>query len=902
MVLATGVWMSGLRLHSLTATDISPSLFSVRLLLIHLLAGLLLVPWTLTTAAWLKSRRQQTRNPLPVHDRSLLLPAAVMTASGIILFAASDTEWGVLIPVAWWLHILLPFAGLVVWWRRQQSAAGQSTAGVRAVTVLTAACLALLGLLPFEQSPQQPSATTNHDNTDTPFAPSPARTSSGQTIAANHLNNSDDCMTCHQDVHSGWLQSAHRFSSFNNPAYLASFTETRRITAERGEDGTALRWCAGCHDPVPLLSGRLDEPDFDVLHDPTADAGITCTVCHGITHVNGTQGNGAYTIAQPQEYPFADSSSFLLQWIRRQLIRTRPEFHRHTYLKDIHSQAEFCAACHKVHVPFELNRYREFLRGQNHYDSWLLSGISGHSARSFYYPETAEQNCNGCHMQEETITDSVAHGQLDDIDRGVHSHLFAAANTALPSLHNRPDTLATHQSFLQSAVDVDVFGIRDGDGIDSPLTAPLRPRQLALQPGHTYLLETVIRTLDVGHHFTQGTADSNQVWLEVTVSSDDQLIAASGLPNREQRIDPQAHFVNVFMLDRHGHRIDRRNVHDIFVPLYDHQIPPGAAQTVHYRLTIPENTVGRLTVTARLLYRKFDSRYFEFIAASMQQLGRPLSPNPDGVNPLPVTVLAEDSVTLPVQGNDSAAADSAGRQPAWRRWNDYGIGLLLKGPAELRQAAHAFQQVEQLGRYDGPLNLARTLITEGGDEPLQQASAALQRAATHHDPPAPPWTLLWLQGLISRQQGDLETAEQLFRQVLTMETEETQRRGFDFSRDYIVNNLLGQTVFDRAVRTQQDTEAELRRQRLNDAVDIFQRTLQLDQENADAHHNLAQLYQLLEMPEPASRHREKHARYRPDDTARGLALEAARRRYPHAGAASEPIVIYTLRPVSSAAP
>ena len=53
-------------------------------------------------------------------------------------------------------------------------------------------------------------------------------------------------------------------------------------------------------------------------------------------------------------------------------------------------------------------------------------------------------------------------------------------------------------------------------------------------------------------------------------------------------MDPWAHFCNAYVLDRNGNRIDRRNVEDIFVPLYDHQIPPGAADVVHYRLRVPE--------------------------------------------------------------------------------------------------------------------------------------------------------------------------------------------------------------------------------------------------------------------------------------------------------------------------
>ena len=190
----------------------------------------------------------------------------------------------------------------------------------------------------------------------------------------------------------------HRFSSFNNPPYLASVTETREVALKRDGNVQASRWCAGCHDPVPFFSGAFDDPKFDTISHPTAHAGITCTVCHAITHVNSTRGNADYTIEEPLHYPFAFSDNAVLQWVNNQLVKAKPAFHKKTFLKDFHKTAEFCSTCHKVHLPLELNHYKEFLRGQNHYDPFLLSGVSGHGARSFYYPPKAKTNCSGCHM------------------------------------------------------------------------------------------------------------------------------------------------------------------------------------------------------------------------------------------------------------------------------------------------------------------------------------------------------------------------------------------------------------------------------------------------------------------------------------------------------------------------
>src|SRR5262249_9440931 len=160
------------------------------------------------------------------------------------------------------------------------------------------------------------------------------------------------------------------------PPYLFSVRETRKVALERDGDVKAARWCAGCHDPVPFFSGAFDDPKFDDEKHPTSQAGITCTVCHSMTNIKGTTGNANYTIEEPQHYPFAFSTNKSLQWINNQLVKAQPDLHKKTFLKPFHKTAEFCATCHKVSLPVELNHYKDFLRGQNHYDTFLLSGVS----------------------------------------------------------------------------------------------------------------------------------------------------------------------------------------------------------------------------------------------------------------------------------------------------------------------------------------------------------------------------------------------------------------------------------------------------------------------------------------------------------------------------------------------
>jgi len=208
---------------------------------------------------------------------------------------------------------------------------------------------------------------------------------------------------------------------------------------------------------------------------------------------------------------------------------------------------------------------------------------------------------------------------------------------------------------------------------------------------------------------------------------------------------------------------------------------------------------------------------------------------------------------------------------------------------ELIQAAEAFQQVERLGRADGPLNLARVYYKEAR---LAEAVAALQRAA-RFDPPAPRWTLGWLNGLIDKQNGELDKAIEEFRSILEDHDPELDRRGFDFSKDYEVINELGQTYFERAKQERGDRERY--RHYLELAAEQFNRTLALDSENVAAHYNLALISTALGNASQAAAQRASHERYRPDDNANDRAVALARRGNPAADHAAQAIVIYSLQ-------
>ncbi len=841
-----------------------------------------------------RPNRRAVRAGYALFAVSLLLLGSGIALTRVEIFGFKlDLKSVQMRSVVYWAHVVTPF--VVVWLFVLHRLAGKRIkwrVGASWAAVACGFAAVMAGL--HSQDPRNwnvvgPASGEQY------FFPSLSRTSDGNFISPQVLANDEYCKECHEDVHASWSYSMHRFASFNNPAYEFAVLNTRKVIFERDGNVQGARFCAGCHDPVPFFSGafddpRFDDPQYDLSSDTMAQAGITCTVCHAITHVNSPKGNADYTLEAPSHYPFAFSENRVLGWINRQLVKAKPAFHKKTFLKPLHKSTEFCGACHKVHLPEELNAYK-WLRGQNHYDAFLLSGVSGHGVSSFYYPPKAEPNCNNCHMPLDESADFAAADFDDSGVLKVHDHQFPSANTAVPHLLGMPAHVnEAHAKFNEGVMRVDVFAVREGEGIEGKLIAPIRPAAPTLKPGKTYLIDTVIRTVKMGHVFTQGTADSNEVWLDVTARVGDRVIGRSGgMRADDGEVDPWSHFVNMYVIDRNGNRIDRRNAEDIFMSLYNHQIPPGAADVVHCKITIPPDARGAVTFDAALRYRKFDTLYMRYFQGQ------------DFVtNDLPIMTLATDSVVFPVAESSAVAANEPSPIIPWQRWNDYGIGLFRKGETgankgELRQAEEAFVAVEELGRADGPLNLARVYLKEGR---LDEAVSALTRAA-EHDTPAPAWTVKWFTGLVNKQNGFLDEAIADFRDIVEMDSDETRSRGFDFSKDYRVLNELGQTLFERAKQERGEASKDARVALMREAIEWFDRALAIDPENMKAHYNLGLLYAQLGDDAKSEAHRTLHAKYKPDDNAADVAVAEARRKSAPANHAAEAVVIYDLQRVGA---
>ncbi|MGH9341477.1 MAG: tetratricopeptide repeat protein [Acidobacteriota bacterium] len=733
---------------------------------------------------------------------------------------------------------------------------------------------------------------------ESPFFPSAASTDVGHTIPSNFFMKPESCATagCHPDIYKQWQSSAHHFSSFNNQWYRKSIEYMQDVIGTEPS-----KWCGGCHDHAVFFNGMMDKPIKEQLDRPEAHVGLTCTSCHSVVSVGSTMGNGHLVIEYPPLHDLAASDNPWIKAMHDFVVHLDPGPHRRTFMKPfIRDQApEYCSSCHKVHLDVPVNDYR-WSRGFNDYDAWQASGVSGQGARSFYYPKES-MKCITCHMPLVPSDDAGNHDGL------VHSHRFPGANTALPFVNGDDKQLRVVTEFLQNdQIGVDIFALSEasleegdeqhraamdagpqassmfaeGDSLGfavgrqmgyteaRQVIAPIDRVQPAVRRGDTVRVDVVVRTKGVGHFFPGGTVDAFDVWVELQARDEKgQVLFWSGyVPEDEQGkkgpVESGAHFYRAFLLDGHGNHINKRNAWAARSVLYVRLIPPGAADTVHYRIKVPEHAGEKIFLTAKVNYRKFSWWNTQWAYAGIRD---PENPNPavepgydDGywifegdtskvsgklkeIPDLPIVPMAESQAELRVLPQDAPLPE---QKPVYQkddliRWNDYGIGLLLQG--DLKAAEEIFKLVTEIdpAYADGWVNIGRVRVQEGRtDEAQEVLSKALEidpkLAKTH-----------FFLGVTYKDEGDYEKA------LGHLRAAELQ-----YPRDRQVLNEIGRILF-------------LQR-RHQEAVTTLNRVLQIDSEDLQAHYNLMLAYQGLGNQEMAQREQELYLRFKADESSQAI--------------------------------
>ncbi len=876
----------------------SPTVFYMSNVLLHFVLGLAL---TVAFAVLLMRRPDLRRG---------LLPAAVLFAVALLagLWLAWDGNVLHNRPV-FWAHVVAAALGVaaVALWVFRQRPEGESWPRFRKAFAAAAILLIAFPVVMTLYRKANPNPANRIKNPlivptsmqeegggpQSPFFPSSAKTNVGGIIPSNFFMDSATCGECHKDIYEQWNSSAHHFASFNNQFYRKSIEYMQDVV---GTEPT--KWCAGCHDHAVFFNGRFERPIKEQIDTPEAHAGLACTSCHAITHVDSSMGNGGFTIEYPPLHELATSKNPLIRRVDRFLTYMDPEPHKATFMKPFMrmDSAEYCASCHKVHLDVPVNSYRWF-RGFNDYDNWQASGVSGQGARSFYYP-AASKTCADCHMP---LVDS-----QDPGNKGgkVHSHRFPAANTALPFVNKDKEQMEVTEKFLKSGfITVDIFAAspveESGEtamirraAVDSgpqlnthfavgeeaeqggpvvlrevgKVAAPLEKAAPVLRPGSTVKLDVVVRTKAIGHFFPGGTVDAFDVWLELQGrDSTGRTIFWSGRVEDDGKgpVEKGAHFYRAYQLDGEGNMIDKRNAWQARSVLYVRLIPPGAADVAHYRVRIPEDAKGPITFTAKLNYRKFSHYYTQFAYAGQPKPGQApgmISPHHNSaeysfdkanipanvsgkikgeIPNLPIVVVAQDEATLQVQpGAETQWRPVVGKEDR-ERWNDWGIGMLLQG--DLKGAEYAFKKVTvaEPGYADGWLNVARALIREGqvgAAKPFIQKALAVDASLPR---------IHFFKAMIEKAEGDYDAALASLRKVVAK-----------YPRDRVAQNQIGRILF-------------LKRD-YKEALKALQRVGEVDPEDVQMHYTAMLCYRALGDKENAAREAKLFRRFKADEASTAI--------------------------------
>ena len=881
---------------SYLAAYADPSVFYFANIGLHLLLGCILA---VAFAVYAIRRFKEFSLPMKLASVLLGLGAA---------FGAYVTKVGATRPHRWALYVHIAFAAagsLLLLVMLVKRASSYSSSRKRSLVYVAIGCLVFL--FPVASTAYNRYAeAARHEivnpervplrmeeegaGPDKPFFPSSAETNVGGIIPSTFFMTSKDCGRCHKDIYDQWNSSVHHFASFNNQWYRKSIEYMQDVIGTQPS-----KWCAGCHDHAVFFNGRFDQPIKEQINTPEAQNGLGCTSCHSIVHVKSTMGQGDFTIEYPPLHDLAVSDNKFVRWTHDKLLELDPQPHRETFLKSFHTKQtpEFCSSCHKVHLDIPVNGYRWF-RGFNEYDNWQASGVSGEGARSFYYPPKP-QKCADCHMPLIESTDPGGR------DGRVHSHRFPGANTAIPFVNGDQEQLNVTQNFLRDGqVSIDVFGIartgapegqtdkKNAAGeepriastfavgeesmnfgaeravISQPVevVAPLDKVEAAVRRGDSVRVEIVVRTRKVGHFFPGGTVDAFDVWVELeAVDSNGQTIFHSGLVEDSGKgpVEEGAHFYRSLQLDEHGNPINKRNAWMTRSVAYVRLVPPGAADTIHYRLNVPENCGDTIYLKAKVNYRKFawwntqwafagvrDAKQKEFSLAHGHDDGRwvfsgdtsGVSGNIKSIPDIPITVMAYNEASLKVLPKTTRLPETKPflDKSVRERWNDYGIGLLLQG--DLKGAEAAFLKVTTMEpEYpDGWVNVGRARIQEGN---MEAAEEVLHKALEVNPNLAKTHFFL---AMAIKSTGRYDEALDHLRIAAAQ-----------YPRDRVVVNQIGRILF-------------LKRQ-YNEAIAEFQKVLKIDSEDLQAHYNLMLCYQGLGNSEMAAREQTLYKRFKADESA-----------------------------------
>jgi len=497
--------------------------------------------------------------------------------------------------------------------------------------------------------------------------------------------------------------------------------------------------------------------------------------------------------------------------------------HRRAMMRPLLKRPEFCASCHKAAVVPALNG-RKWFRTFSVFDEWQQSAFSGETVQPLSV--RSYENCQTCHMPV-------------DEKSGYALHRWPGGNTAIPAHYGWPQQMKATADLLKSGVvSVDIFAlsarISDGHEVFERLDGAV-----TVAPGQSVSVDVVVANRGVGHSFPAELRDMFEAWLEFrAIDATGKVLMHSGAVRPDGTLEWSAHAYRAIPISDDGQPITKHDIWNTRIGAFDRHIAAGRADVGRFEFNIPEDAHGPIKLVARLNYRRFNSRFIDWVNRS-----HPVKPSP-----VVEMTVAQTEVSFPGQPGNTAPAlpkDDAQRAALYKRWRFYGVALFDQ--QQFETAAYAFEQARMLARRGSPEEVASSIdlaLTYMRSERAGASQVAIAKANE----------------CISRALdiAPRDGRGRYYRALLNI-------KQFRYSEALADLEALAQErPRDRQIWTQLASLYLLQR-RDNEAKQAYQHVLQIDPDGTEAHFKLSGLYWRFGLSEFAKAE-QNHAQPRHTDT------------------------------------
>jgi hypothetical protein len=377
------------------------------------------------------------------------------------------------------------------------------------------------------------------------------------------------CGACHPEIFKMWSGSTHA-NAWRNPLFQAFYSLGKR-TAEGESEKQNIDSCVRCHFPIGHSAGETNlSPDDE-------KGGVICDFCHSVRASTGV-GNAPYILSP-------GNAAAMEGGVKYGPFDDSPETIHQNQYSELHTRSEFCGGCHDVsHAGNELPI-------EQTYTEWRQGPYNTGDPKTTIH-------CQDCHMRQRPGFPST--GSTDRPDNPglaspeimggkkrphIWTHYFVGASVSsisLPPGSEVQPLLAVER--LKNAATLEIF-------VDP-----------ASKKGDLLRFQVNIKNTGAGHYLPTGLTEVRQMWLEVSVTDEeDKIIYQSGKVDEKGDIDPNATIYHTVFGDEKGE--PTIHVWSATHIISDNRIPPKGKKEEHFVCLVPDTTKSPLTIKTILRYR-----------------------------------------------------------------------------------------------------------------------------------------------------------------------------------------------------------------------------------------------------------------------------------------------------------